>query len=120
LENLAPDIQTQKNNITRFLVLQRTKEAKPIVGANKASIYFQTNHSKGILAKVLTEVAKTGVNLSKLQSMPIPGSHFKYGFYADMEFDQLKQFENMMRKIESLTNNVKLFGIYKKGKLVKG
>jgi prephenate dehydratase len=52
--------------------------------------------------------------------MPIPGSHFKYGFYADMEFDQLKQFESMMKKIESLTNNVKLFGIYKKGKLVKG
>jgi prephenate dehydratase len=120
LEILAPDIQTQKNNITRFLILQRAKEAKPIVGANKASIYFQTNHSKGILAKVLTEVAKTGVNLSKLQSMPIPGSHFKYGFYADMEFDQLKQFENMMRKIETLTNNVKLFGIYKKGKLEKG
>ena len=120
LEILAPDIQTQKNNITRFLVLQRTKEAQPIIGANKASIYFQTNHSKGILAKVLTEVAKTGINLSKLQSMPIPGSHFKYGFYADMEFDQLKQFESMMKKIESLTNNVKLFGIYKKGKLVKG
>lgn len=120
LEILAPDIQTQKNNITRFLILQRTKEAKPVEGANKASIYFQTDHSKGILAKVLTEVAKTGINLSKLQSMPIPGSHFKYGFYADMEFDQLKQFENMMSKIESLTNNVKQFGIYKKGKLVKG
>jgi len=120
LEILVPDIQTQKNNITRFLILQRTKEAKPIVGANKASIYFQTNHSNGILAKVLTEVAKTGINLSKLQSMPIPGSHFKYGFYADMEFDQLKQFDSMMNKIESLTNNVKLFGIYKKGKLVKG
>lgn len=120
LEILAPDIQTQKNNITRFLILQRTKEAQPIKGANKASIYFQTNHSKGILAKVLTEVAKTGINLSKLQSMPIPGSHFKYGFYADMEFDQLKQFDSMMNKIESLTNNVKVFGIYKKGKLVKG
>lgn len=120
LEILAPDIQTQKNNITRFLILQRTKEAKPVEGANKASIYFQTDHSKGILAKVLTEVAKTRINLSKLQSMPIPGSHFKYGFYADMEFDQLKQFENMMSKIESLTNNVKQFGIYKKGKLVKG
>ncbi len=120
LEIVAPDIQTQKNNITRFLILQRTKDAKPIIGADKASIYFQTNHSKGILAKVLTEVAKTGINLSKLQSMPIPGSHFKYGFYADMEFDQLKQFDNMMHKIASLTNNVKVFGIYKKGKLVKG
>lgn len=120
LDILVPDIQTQKNNITRFLILKRTKEAKPIEGANKASIYFQTNHARGILAKVLTEVAKTGVNLSKLQSMPIPGSHFKYGFYADMEFDQKKQLNQMMTKIETITNNLKVFGIYKKGKLVKG
>ena len=120
LDILVPDIQTQKNNITRFLILERTKEAQVVVGANKASIYFQTNHAKGILAKVLTEIAKTGINLSKLQSMPIPGSHFKYGFYADMEFDQLKQFEQMMIKITPLTNNLKIFGIYKKGKLVKG
>jgi prephenate dehydratase len=120
LEILVPDIQTQKNNITRFLILKRTKDAITIDSANKASIYFQTNHAKGILAKVLTEVAKTGINLSKLQSMPIPGSHFKYGFYADMEFDQRKQFDQMMAKIETLTNNLKVFGIYKKGKLVKG
>lgn len=120
LDILVPDIQTQKNNITRFLILKRTKDSITVEGANKASIYFQTNHSKGILAKVLTEVAKTGINLTKLQSMPIPGSHFKYGFYADMEFDQKKQFEQMMHKIETLTNNVKVFGIYKKGKLVKG
>lgn len=120
LDILVPDIQTQKNNITRFLILKRTKEAQVVDGANKASIYFQTNHAKGILAKVLTEIAKTGINLSKLQSMPIPGSHFKYGFYADMEFDQLKQFELMMIKITPLTNNLKIFGIYKKGKLVKG
>jgi prephenate dehydratase len=120
LEILVPDIQTQKNNITRFLILKRTKDAITVESANKASIYFQTNHAKGILAKVLTEVAKTGINLSKLQSMPIPGSHFKYGFYADMEFDQKKQFDQMMAKIETLTNNLKVFGIYKKGKLVKG
>lgn len=120
LDILVPDIQTQKNNITRFLILKRTKDAISVEDANKASIYFQTNHANGTLAKVLTEVAKTGINLSKLQSMPIPGSHFKYGFYADMEFDQIMQFEQMMSKIETLTNNLKVFGIYKKGKLVKG
>lgn len=120
LQILVPDIQTQENNITRFLILKRSKEAIPIQEANKASIYFQTNHAKGILSKVLTEVASTGINLSKLQSMPIPGSHFKYGFYADMEFEQLKQFEKMLMKIQEYTNNVKVFGIYKKGKLIKG
>ena len=52
--------------------------------------------------------------------MPIPGSNFKYGFYADLEFDQLNQFYQVMDSIDSLTNSVKVFGIYKKGKLVKG
>ena len=120
LDLIAPNIQTMKNNYTRFLVLQREKEAVQIADADKASIYFQTNHSKGILSKVLTLIADADINLSKLQSMPIPGSNFKYGFYADLEFDQFNQFHQVMEAIDSLTNSVKVFGIYKKGKLVKG
>ncbi len=120
LDVLAPSIQTMKNNFTRFLVLQREKEAIDIPMANKSSIYFQTNHSKGILAKVLTVIADAGINLSKLQSMPIPGSNFKYGFYADLEFEQRAQLDQVMEGIESLTNSVKVFGIYQSGKIVKG
>jgi prephenate dehydratase len=120
LDLLTPNIQTMKNNFTRFLVLQREKEAIEIPNANKASIYFQTNHSKGILAKVLTLVADGGINLSKLQSMPIPGSNFKYGFYADLEFEQRTQFDHVMDAIDDLTNSVKIFGIYVSGKIVKG
>ncbi len=120
LDVLAPNIQTMKNNFTRFLVLQREKEAIEIPKANKASIYFQTNHSKGILAKVLTIIAAGDINLSKLQSMPIPGSNFKYGFYADLEFEQRNQLDQVMEAIDSLTNSVKIFGIYESGKIVKG
>jgi prephenate dehydratase len=120
LDVLTPNIQTMKNNFTRFLVLQREKEAIEIPNANKASIYFQTNHSKGILAKVLTIIADGGINLSKLQSMPIPGSNFKYGFYADLEFEQRTEFDHVMEAIDDLTNSVKIFGIYVSGKIVKG
>ncbi len=120
MEVITPNIHTLKNNVTRFLVLKREKEAEEVANADKASIYFQTNHSKGILAKVLLQIAEGGINLSKLQSMPIPGSNFKYGFYADLEFDNRKQFDHVLTSIESLTNNVKIFGIYKKGKVVKG
>lgn len=120
MDVIAPNIHTLKNNVTRFLVLQRENEVKEIPDADKASLYFQTNHSKGILAQVLTQIAKGGINLSKLQSMPIPGSNFKYGFYADLEFDSRKQFDAVLASIESLTNSVKIFGIYQKGKVVKG
>ena len=120
LEVIAPDIHTLKNNITRFLILVPAKAKVNMEGANKASIYFQTDHSKGILSKVLAKIAQGGVNLSKLQSMPIPGSTFKYGFYADLEFEQSKQIEKVLEALKTMTNSFKIFGLYKKGKVVKG
>ncbi|TAF56893.1 MAG: chorismate mutase [Sphingobacteriia bacterium] len=120
LDVLVPDIQTQKNNITRFLVLKRKADVLPDAKANKASVYFQTDHSKGILAKVLALIAKGGINLSKLQSMPIPGSHFKYGFYADMEFESPQSFQKVLTALAACTSQLKVFGIYQKGKILKG
>lgn len=120
LDVIMPDIHTLKNNITRFLIMVPVKQKIEIADANKASIYFQTDHSKGILSKVLAKIAQGGANLSKLQSMPIPGSTFKYGFYADIEFEQKKQLDKLLVDLKSMTNSFKVFGLYKKGKVVKG
>lgn len=120
LNVLSPDVHTLKNNITRFLIMEPKSAKTEVAIADKASIYFQTNHSRGVLAKVLAKIAQSKVNLSKLQSMPIPGSTFKYGFYADLEFDNKKQIEKVLEDIKSLTNSIKIFGMYKKGKVVKG
>ncbi len=118
LEMIAPNIQTMKNNYTRFLVLQREDAAQPVDGADKASVNFHTDHSRGSLAKVLTKIAEGGINLSKLQSFPIPGSDFKYSFHADMEFDSVRQFEKIIEEIKPLTAELKIYGIYKNGKIV--
>jgi prephenate dehydratase len=115
LEVLAPGIQTMKNNYTRFLMLQRQDVAQTINDANKASVNFQTDHSRGSLAKVLTKIAEGGINLSKLQSFPIPGSDFKYSFHADMEFDMIGQFENVVEQMRPLTEELKIYGVYKRG-----
>lgn len=115
LDVIAPSIQTMKNNYTRFLVVQREDVAKPVEGANKASVNFHTDHSKGSLAKVLTAIAAGGINLSKLQSFPIPGSDFKYSFHADMEFDTLSQFNEVIAQMKKLTAETKIYGVYKKG-----
>ncbi len=120
LDMITPDIHTLKNNITRFLIMVPAKQKIEIADADKASIYFQTDHSKGILSKVLAKIAQGGANLSKLQSMPIPGSTFKYGFYADIEFDHKKQLDKLLVDLKSMTNSFKVFGLYKKGKVVKG
>jgi len=115
LEVLAPGIQTMKNNYTRFLMLQRQDVAQTVADANKASVNFKTDHSRGSLARVLTKIAEGGINLSKLQSFPIPGSDFKYSFHADMEFDTIGQFENVVDQIKPLTEELKIYGVYKRG-----
>lgn len=115
LKVIAPNIQTLKNNYTRFLVLQQRAKAVPTINADKASVRFHTNHSRGSLAKVLTMIATGGINLSKLQSMPLPGTEFKYSFHADLEFGSLQQFEEVIEAIRPLTEELHIYGIYKKG-----
>jgi prephenate dehydratase len=115
LQILVPNIHTQKNNYTRFLMLQRADEVIISSNANKASLNFETDHSKGSLAKVLTKIADGGINLSKLQSMPIAGTNFKYSFHADMEFKNVTQFNKVIETMKSLTAAIKIFGIYKNG-----
>ncbi|MGJ7029918.1 prephenate dehydratase [Niabella hirudinis] len=115
LKIIAPKIQTLKNNYTRFLVLRRKEDLATAVEGDKASINFHTDHSKGSLAKVLSIISKEEVNLTKLQSFPIPGSQFRYQFHADMEFEQIRDFEKVMDKVKPVTTGLKVYGIYKRG-----
>src|SRR3954451_17702770 len=115
LNIIAPNVHTMKNNYTRFLILQREEQVTTIEKADKASVNFHTDHSKGSLARVLTAIADGGINLSKLQSFPIPGSNFMYSFHADMEFDRLEQFYEVIEKIKPITDEVKIYGVYKSG-----
>lgn len=115
LDIISPNIHTLKNNYTRFLILEREDVHVPAADADKASVNFQTDHSRGSLAKVLMKIAEGGINLSKLQSFPIPGSDFKYSFHADMEFESTEQFEKVIGAIKPLTAAMKIYGVYKKG-----
>lgn len=117
LKVITPDIHTLKNNYTRFLVLRRENEAEAVQGADKSSLYFETDHSKGSLARVLTRIAEEGINLSKLQSFPIPGSQWKYFFHADLEFDTPEQFDRVLKGIKEHTQELRVYGIYKRGKI---
>lgn len=113
LEILAPNIHTLKKNFTRFLIL--APEIPEIPDVNKASVSFHTDHSRGSLARVLTRIADLDVNLSKLQSYPIPDSDWKYAFHADMEFETRDQFERVLDAIRPVTEALRVYGVYKKG-----
>jgi prephenate dehydratase len=115
LHIIAPNIHTMRNNYTRFLILQREENSVKVDDANKASVNFHTDHSRGSLAKVLTRIAEGGINLSKLQSFPIPGSDFKYSFHADMEFETIEQFNQVIDQIRQITAELKIYGVYKSG-----
>ena len=117
LKIIAPNIHDVKNNYTRFLVLQQ-KETE-VEGANKASINFHTDHAKGRLAEVLSVIANAGINLSKLQSFPLAGSQFKYGFHADLEFDHKDQYSAVIKELKNHTQSLRVLGVYKKGKFNK-
>jgi prephenate dehydratase len=115
LKVLTPNIHTMKNNYTRFLILQRDEVTMEIPEVNKASVNFHTDHSRGSLARVLTTISEGGINLSKLQSFPIPGSDFKYNFHADMEFDSLDQFSRVVEQLKKQTEALNVYGVYKNG-----
>jgi prephenate dehydratase len=115
LDVIAPNIHTLKNNYTRFLILMRDDSTMEISGADKASVSFHTDHSRGSLARVLTKIAEGGINLSKLQSFPIPDTDFKYSFHVDMEFHSIRQFEKVIEEIKPSTENLKIYGVYKRG-----
>ena len=116
LEILAPHIHTQQYNYTRFWILNNETAPAEVLDADKASLIFHTDHSKGSLAKVLTKIAEGDVNLCKLQSMPIPGSEWKYAFHADLEFTHREQFDKVLENIKPFTAGIKVHGVYKNGK----
>lgn len=118
LEVIGPNIHTMKKNYTRFLVVQREEAVLPVIDADKASIHFHTDHSQGSLARVLGAIANHGINLSKLQSFPIPGTDWRYAFHADLEFDSTGQLEQALDDIRPLTADLNVYGIYKKGKTI--
>jgi prephenate dehydratase len=114
LETLAADIHDNKRNFTRFLAL-RKRNGEPVRNINKSSISFRANHTAGSLAKILTIIGEHGVNLNKIQSLPVVGEEWKYFFYVDLRFEDFANYRKMMDEIEPLTRELKILGEYKQG-----
>lgn len=115
LEILAPEINAIKNNSTRFMILKRRDNVVDN-GVNKASLYFKTKNSQGSLLKVLKAMEDASVNMSKLQSYPIPSEPWHYLFHIDIEFDSLENYNLAMNKMRDASEEIYIYGIYKKGK----
>jgi prephenate dehydratase len=115
LQIIAPEIQSIKDNATRFFILTNA-ENKKSVSANKASIKFITSNDTGSLAEVLTILAKHNLNLSKIQSMPVIETPWKYAFFADFIFDNYADYFNAIKEVKEKTEALKVLGEYSKSK----
>jgi len=113
LEILASSIETNKHNYTRFLVI--TREQANCDMCNKASLRLILSHTPGSLAHALTLIEKEGINLSKIQSVPIVGKPYEYAIHLDLEFKKLPQLTAVQKKLASICVGLKTIGIYKQG-----
>lgn len=111
LDVLERRIESNKKNFTRFLILTNHENVEK-KQANKASLCFQVSNKVGALAKVLNILAEEGVNMTKIQSMPILGKRNEYNFYVDIEWDETRQYDTAIRQILKYTHNFNILGEY--------
>jgi prephenate dehydratase len=114
LEVLARDIQDDDSNRTRFLVVEKGDAARPagVQPGSKCSLAFVGAHRPGGLVAALRSFSERGVNLTRLDSRPIPEQPFSYKFYLDFEISDPDAAEAALRGLEEVAAEVRLFGSY--------
>ena len=111
LEILAESIETYKQNFTRFLVFDDALVVDP-AKVNKVSMCFTLPHAPGSLAHVLTILSFYGMNLTRIQSLPIPGQEWQYFFYVDIKFDDHLRYEQALAAVRPLMEDLNILGEY--------
>ena len=111
-EVLVAGIEDHAENFTRFHLLVRETRWVVAAGANKASLAFSVEHKPGSLVRALEEFARAGVNLTKIESRPVPGMPWEYVFFVDLRFDSAAQIDGALARLGRHTQMVKELGRY--------
>ena len=111
LSCLAASIQDKGNNRTRFICICKNLEVYP--GADKTSIMMVLPHRPGSLYRVLARLYTLGINVTKLESRPIPDREFEFMFYFDLETSIYSdEFVQLMCELDELCEEFKYLGSY--------
>lgn len=111
LDCLASSVQDKGNNRTRFICISKNLEIYP--GSDKTSIMMILNHKPGALYKVLARLYTLGINVTKLESRPIPDREFEFMFYFDLETSiYSEEFVQLMCELDELCEEFKYLGSY--------
>lgn len=118
---LKTGIETNPLNYTRFVIISRLNEngkapLPPNLSSekmNKASFIFSVNDEPGALFECLKILSERGINLSKLESRPIPGQPWRYMFYADVALtNNDAAFEETLEMLKKKCDDFRLLGMY--------
>ena len=115
LDIINANIQTIKKNQTRFVILQKKGSTKSL-NFNKASVKFELDHKRGSLAAILNVLSDCKLNLTKIQSMPMIQTPWRYSFFVDVTFDKLEDYFKAKSIIEIMAKDFKVLGEYKNSK----
>ncbi len=113
LEILAEAIHTKKSNATRFLIVSNIKKEPNGIKIDKASLKFELESRRGSLVSVLNIIRDYNLDMTKIQSMPIIETPWKYSFFVDLIFEDYSEFQKAMEIIEVMTEHLKILGTYK-------
>ncbi|TVZ27257.1 prephenate dehydratase [Gillisia sp. Hel_I_86] len=113
LEILAEGIHTKKSNATRFLIVSTTKKEPNGIKIDKASLKFELESRRGSLVSVLNIIRDYNLDMTKIQSMPIIETPWKYSFFVDVIFEDYSEFQKAMEIMEVMTEHLKILGTYK-------
>lgn len=119
LKILEDQIEDNKHNFTRFLVVSNPRKAdflRPLDKTDKSSLVFLVPHEEGSLSKVLTILSFYSINLTKIQSLPVIGHEWEYLFYVDVTYNNLIRYRQSIDAIIPLTRELKILGEYQKVK----
>jgi len=116
LEIIEDEIQTIKENATRFVIVQTDAPNNKNQEINKASLKFQLNHKRGSLAAILNVLSDCKMSLTKIQSLPVIETPWKYSFFVDVTFENYKEYEKAKVILEIMAEEFKVLGTYKNGR----
>lgn len=116
LEALSANVCDEQLNFTRFYILSKGEDSPH--QPDKASLNLITNNKVGSLGNILSLLANYGLNLTKIQSIPILNNPNQYAFHLDLEFEDREILEKALIEISDVAKKIKVLGIYKGEQLI--
>lgn len=118
LEILDTEVSDTKENQTRFVVVRRSLQID--AKADTLSLLVRLPHSAGSLVSVMNIFSDNGINLSKIQSIPIPRNPWEYYFYIDCEArPDNEAVLDILYQLEHESTELRLLGWYREANLLK-